>query len=69
LVQQVARQHQIHVLRPHAAPLQRVAQRPLLENGFRLFPAGLSAEGVRLDLVKIAAQRALPLQLAADAAP
>ena len=45
------------------------AERTLLENGFRLFPAGLSAEGVRLDLVKIAAQRALSLQLAADAAP
>ena len=69
LVQQVACQHQIHVSRRHAAALQGMAQRPLLEDGLRLLPTGLSAEGVHLDLVKITAQRSLTLQLAADAAP
>ena len=69
LVEQIPRQHQIHVLRLHTAPLQSVGQRPLLENGLRLLPTGLAAEGIRLDLVKIGAQRALALQLAADAAP
>ena len=66
LVEQVAGQDIVQVLRGEGGLLQRLAQRGLLHGALRLLPCFLPEEAVLAQVVEVGAQRAIPLLPAAN---